>query len=244
MTDNRNTILAVVLSGIVLLGWQYFFNIPHMEKQRVAQQAAQQMQQAQQPAANGQPSATPQAGGSQPANAPGSTTVNAPIMTRDAAIAASPRVKIDTPRISGSISLKGGRIDDVSLVKYRETVDPNSPAVVLFEPSGAPHPYYAEFGWVGASGTTAKLPDANTVWTQQGSNALTPSTPVTLTWDNGAGLTFKRTMSIDDQYLFSIKDDVSVTVTTRARSGSVLPFPARSEPPPSATAFAAGCANW
>ncbi|MBR1217416.1 membrane protein insertase YidC [Bradyrhizobium sp. U87765 SZCCT0131] len=208
MTDNRNTILAVVLSGIVLLGWQYFFNIPQMEKQRAAEKAAQQQAQIHnpnQPAAAGQ--ATPAPGG--PATAPGVGPAAAPTMTRDAALAAAPRVKIDTPRVSGSISLKGGRIDDVSLLKYRETVDPNSPAIVLFEPSGAPNPYYAEFGWVGASGTTAKLPDQSTLWTQNGSNALTPTTPVVLTWNNGEGLTFKRTISIDENYLFSLKDDVS-----------------------------------
>lgn len=208
MTDNRNTILAVVLSGIVLLGWQYFFNIPQMEKQRAAEKAAQQQAQIHnpnQPAAAGQ--ATPAPGG--PATAPGVGPAAAPTMTRDAALAAAPRVKIDTPRVSGSISLKGGRIDDVSLLKYRETVDPNSPAIVLFEPSGAPNPYYADFGWVGASGTTAKLPDQSTLWTQNGSNALTPTTPVVLTWNNGEGLTFKRTISIDENYLFSLKDDVS-----------------------------------
>jgi len=209
MTDNRNTILAVVLSGIVLLGWQYFFNIPQMEKQRAAEKAAQQQAQIHnpnQPAAAGQATPAP-AGG--PATAPGAVTPATPTMTRDGALATTPRIKIDTPRVSGSISLKGGRIDDVSLLKYRETVDPASPAIVLFEPSGAPNPYYAEFGWVGASGTTAKLPDQTTAWTQEGSNALTPTTPVVLSWNNGEGLTFKRTISIDENYLFSLKDDVS-----------------------------------
>jgi YidC/Oxa1 family membrane protein insertase len=210
MTDNRNTIIAVVLSAIVVIGWQYFFNIPQMERQRAAQQ--QQQIQAQQTTPAGQPANTPSPGAatpSQPATAPGAAMTTAPALTRDAALAASPRIKIDTPRISGSIALKGGRIDDVALVKYRETVDPASPAIVLFEPSGAPNPYYAEFGWVGASGTTAKLPDPSTVWNQQGSNTLTASTPVVLTWNNGEGLTFKRTISIDDRYLFSIKDDVT-----------------------------------
>ncbi|UTD26499.1 membrane protein insertase YidC [Bradyrhizobium sp. WD16] len=209
MTDNRNTIIAVILSGLVLLGWQYFFNIPQMEKQRAAQQAQQQTHQATpgqgsapaQPSSSATPSATPS---TTPGAAPAATT-----QSREAVLAAGPRIKIDTPQVAGSIALKGGRIDDVALVKYRETVDPNSPAVVLFSPSGTPDPYYAEFGWVGASGTTAKLPDANTVWTQVGSNALTPSTPVTLTWDNGGGLSFKRTISVDEHYLFSLKDDVT-----------------------------------
>jgi YidC/Oxa1 family membrane protein insertase len=206
MTDNRNTILAVVLSGIVLVGWQYFINFPQMEKQRAAQQAAQSQQQA----APGQSPATTPSVTTTPGATPASPAVTtAPVVTREQALAAAPRIKIDTPSVSGSISLKGGRVDDVALVKYRETVDPKSPAIVLFAPSGTEHPYYAEFGWVSANGTNAKLPDQNTLWTQQGSNALTVTTPVVLTWNNGDGLTFKRTISIDDRYLFSIKDDVS-----------------------------------
>ena len=68
----------------------------------------------------------------------------------------------------GSISLKGGAIDDLALTQYRETVDPKSPAIMLLSPSGSPHPFYAEFGWVGAAGADAKLPDADTVWTPEG----------------------------------------------------------------------------
>ena len=78
------------------------------------------------------------------------------VMPRDAAIAATPRIKIESPRISGSISLKGARIDDVALTQYRETVDPKSPAIVLFSPSGTAEPYYAEFLWVPAAGSTGK----------------------------------------------------------------------------------------
>src|SRR3984893_14041763 len=210
MTDNRNTILAVILSGLVLLGWQYFFNIPQMEKQRAAQLAQSQMAKPAQDAAAG--TATPQTGNAPApsANAPGANQASsaAPV-SRDAAIASAPRVKIESPRLSGSISLKGARIDDLSLVQFRETVDPASPAVVLYSPSGTANPYYAEFGWVAASGSTVRIPDFNTVWQQEGSGSLTPSTPVTLKYDNGDGLTFRRTISIDDRYLFTIKDDVS-----------------------------------
>ena len=107
------------------------------------------------------------------------------------------------------MSLKGARIDDLSLVQFRETVDPASPAIVLYSPSGTATPYYAEFGWVAASGSTVRIPDQNTVWQQEGSGSLTPSTPVTLKYDNGEGLTFRRTISIDERYLFTIKDDVN-----------------------------------
>lgn len=210
MTDNRNTILAVVLSGLILIAWQYFYNIPQMEKQKA--QTATQSQLANPTA---QPSATPgsttpQAGNTPPNAAPvNPQNSNAPIISREAAVAASPRIKIDTPRISGSIALKGARIDDIALTKFRDTVDPTSPAIVLFSPSGTAAPYYAEFGWVGGAGANVKIPDQNTEWQQEGANALTPTTPVTLKYDNGEGLTFRRTISVDDRYLFSVKDDVS-----------------------------------
>jgi YidC/Oxa1 family membrane protein insertase len=212
MIDNRNTILAVILSGLVLIAWQYFYNVPQMEKQRAAQQAQSELvKPTPLPGSTGTPLTTPQAGSAPAPNVPAANqpASAAPAVSRDTAIAASPRVKIDTPRLSGSISLKGARIDDLSLVQFRETVDPASPPIVLYSPSGTASPYYAEFGWVAASGSTVKIPDQNTVWEQEGSGSLTPTTPVTLKCDNGDGLTFRRTISIDDRYLFTIKDDVS-----------------------------------
>src|ERR1700676_3335278 len=184
MTDNRNTILAVILSGLVLIAWQYFYNVPQMEKQRAAQQASELAKSATPPASTTTPSTAPQTGAPQPsANAPAATqpASTAPVVSRDAAIASTPRVKIESPRLSGSISLKGARIDDLSLVQFRDTVDPVSPAIVLFSPSGTAAPYYAEFGWVAASGSAVKIPDQNTLWQQEGSGSLSPSTPVTLT---------------------------------------------------------------
>ena len=212
MIENRNTILAVILSGLVLIAWQYFYNIPTMEKQRAAQQAELAQKQAANPAATpatpANPAGTPATPGTQ-APIPGAPATAAPVQSRAAAIAASPRVKIDTPNISGSISLTGARIDDVALVKYRETVDPKSPAIELFSPSGTKEPFYAEFGFVPSAGSTIKMPTRETLWSQEGAGSLTPTTPVTLTWNNGQGLTFKRTISIDDKYLFTIKDDVA-----------------------------------
>ncbi len=210
MIENRNTILAVILSGLVLIAWQYLYNIPQMEKQRAAQQAELAQKQAANPAtpATTAPGATPAAPGQQ-AGAPATPASAAPIQSRASAIAAGPRVKIDTPSISGSIALTGARIDDVALVKYRETVDPKSPAIELFSPSGTKEPFYAEFGFVPSAGSTIKMPSRDTVWAQEGTGALTTATPVTLSWNNGQGLTFKRTISIDDKYLFTIKDDVS-----------------------------------
>ncbi len=208
MTDNRNTILAVILSGIVLIAWQYFYNVPQMEKQRVQTQTQAELVKPTPQATPG--STTPQAG-SPSANAPANNVPAsaAPVVSRDTAIAATPRVKIDTPRLTGSISLRGARIDDLALVQFRETVDPTSPAIVLYSPSNTASPYYAEFGWVPATGSTARIPDQTTMWEQEGSGSLSPTSPVTLKYDNGDGLTFRRTISIDESYLFTIKDEVT-----------------------------------
>jgi YidC/Oxa1 family membrane protein insertase len=213
MTDNRNTILAVILSGLVLIAWQFFYNMPQMEKQRAAERAQSELVK---PAAQGgstaTPTATPQTGAapSPAANAPAANQpASAAPVSRETAIASAPRIRIDTPRVSGSISLKGARIDDLALVQFRETVDPKSPAIVLFSPSNTAEPYYAEFGWVPASGLTVKLPDQNTLWQQEGTNPLTPNIPVTLKYDNGDGLSFRRTIAIDDRYLFTVKDEVT-----------------------------------
>ncbi|MGD0026061.1 MAG: membrane protein insertase YidC [Xanthobacteraceae bacterium] len=208
MNEHKNTILAIVLSLLVVVGWQYFVGYPQMEKQRQEAQLKQQEQTPAQPGATQPgvaPPATPQATVPPVPSAP---SAQPPTLTREAVIAASPRVAIDTPRLRGSIDLKGGRIDDLSLEQYRETVDPDSPPIVLLSPSGAPDAYYADFGWVTATGTTIAMPGPDTVWKQDGSGALGVDHPVTLTYDNGAGLIFRRTIVVDDHYLFSIKDEV------------------------------------
>ncbi len=210
MTDQKNTILAIALSGLVLLAWSYFF-APQTGKQRQAQQTQEQTQQA--PAGQPQPGAPPATPG-QPA-APAAQP-----MTREAALALSPRVPIETPSLRGSIALKGGRIDDLSLVRYHETVDPTSPAVILLSPSGSPEPYYAEFGWVGAAGSHIKAPGPDTEWRQEGSGALNIGHPVTLVYDNGEGLTFRRTISVDERYLFTLKDEI-----TNSGSAAVTLYP-------------------
>jgi YidC/Oxa1 family membrane protein insertase len=210
MNDNKNTILAIVLSAIVLIAWQYFFAMPQ-EKARQEQQAAQQQlapkQTPQQPAGVGQPAPAPaQPGVPQVPGQAAAPSVGAPI-TRDAALASSARVPIATDSLQGSIALKGGRIDDLALIKFRETVDPKSPPIVLLSPSGSPEPFYAEFGWTNAAGANVKVPDADTAWAQSGSGALSITHPVTLTYNNDQGLEFRRTIAVDDKYLFTIKDE-------------------------------------
>src|ERR1700682_839487 len=128
MTDNRNTILAVILSGLVLIAWQFFYNMPQMEKQRAAERAQSELVKPTPQAGSTATPTTPQTGAAPSPNAPAARQAAsvAPVVSRDTAIASAPRIRIDTPRVGGSISLKGARIDDLSLVQFRDTVDPLS----------------------------------------------------------------------------------------------------------------------
>ena len=229
MSEHKNTILAIVLSLIVVVGWQYFIGYPQMEKQRrdaLLKQQEQSAAAAARGAAEQRAAAGP--GAASRRAQPGAPRCGAPPLPNAPAasgrrparrvIAATPHVAIDTPRLNGSIDLKGARIDNLALEQYRETIDPHSPPIVLFSPSGAPEAYYAEFGWVPAIGHRAeKLPGPDTVWKQDGGGALGVDHPVTLTYDNGQGLIFRRTIAVDDHYLFTIKDAVAEQ-KRRARS--------------------------
>jgi YidC/Oxa1 family membrane protein insertase len=201
--NNRNFILAIVLSMAVLFAWQFFFMPKHPSE--APKPVAEQQQQAEpgppQPQASGE---VPSAGAPQPESAAGSA------LTREQALAQSPRIAIDTPSLKGSIALKGGRIDDLTLKDYRETVEPNSPLVTLLSPAGTPHAYYTEHGFVGGSDSDLGLPTADTLWTAA-SQTLTQNSPAVLTYDNGKGLKFTRTISVDDKYMFTIDDAVENT---------------------------------
>jgi YidC/Oxa1 family membrane protein insertase len=204
--QNRNLLFAILLSIGVLGLWEYMYAMPQREK---AQQIAEQQRierGVENPTQNvpGTPAGPASGAGAPPAPA----VVANKNVTRDEAIAATQRVKIDTPRLKGSINLTGGRVDDIALKDYRETIDPDSPNIVLLSPAGGPMPFYAEYGWVGAPGTNVALPSPDTVWTQEGSGTLTPETPITLRWDNGQGLTFRRTIAVDEDYLFTVTDKV------------------------------------
>ncbi|HEY1413447.1 MAG TPA: membrane protein insertase YidC, partial [Rhodopila sp.] len=118
-----------------------------------------------------------------------------------------PRVKIDAPRVEGSINRLGAKLDDLVLKDYREEIDPDSPLVRLLEPRSQRQPYYIQYGWTAPAGDTVKLPDNDTVWAAS-SDTLTPGKPVTLSWDNGAGLTFQIGFSVDDNYMFAVTQTV------------------------------------
>jgi YidC/Oxa1 family membrane protein insertase len=194
--DNRNLILAIALSILVLIGWNYFYGAPLLQKERHAQQTSA--------TASSTSSASTAPGAAAPLGGPAAT---AKLETRPEALAATKRVAIDTPSLGGSINLTGGLIDDLILKNYRETTDPDSPNIALFSPQGGPDPYWAETGFVPDVGSGIKFPTRDTVW-QADSEKLTPASPVTLTFDNGAGLVFRRVIAIDDKYMFTIKDSV------------------------------------
>ena len=199
-SNNNNMILAIALSALVIFAWQYFVVGPQMKAEQAKQAALAQQEKL-------HPHATaPAAPGAAP-NVPGMASATAH-MSRDVALkAAGARVAIDSPLLDGSIALKGAKLDDLRLKTYRETLDPKSPEIVLLAPKSTDYPYYAEFGWIAQNGQNA--PNDQSVWTQQGDGVLSPGHPVTLTWDNGQGLTFTRIISVDEQYMFSVKDSVA-----------------------------------
>ena len=204
MSDQQNVVLAIVLSIAVIIGFEFFHMAPLREE--AAQQAALQQAAQQQVATPTTPSAedAPTLPGG-----PVETPAKAALSSVEA-LAATPRIEIESPRLRGSISLAGGRIDDLTLTDYRETTDPNSPQIVLLSPQGGESSYFAEFGWIGPDGST---PDRNAVWRADG-NVLAPDQPVTLTWDNGNGLAFTRRIALDESYLFTVTQMVENTGTT------------------------------
>lgn len=203
--DNKNLLLAITLSVIVMVGWNYFYGAPKLEQQKQAAQITQSGGANTVPGAPAAPGTTPAIvtpGGTVPAQSGVATP-----LTREAALALAPRVRVETPSLTGSISLIGGRIDDLSLNNFREAVSKTSPRIVLFAPLGSKDSYYADFGWVAAAGQTISLPNAETRWQASG-DVLKPGAPITLSYNNGQGLTFTRTIAVDDKYLFTITDGV------------------------------------
>jgi YidC/Oxa1 family membrane protein insertase len=214
--QNKNLILATVLSFLVILVWFVFF--PPED-------------------APVDPNAPAVVATTAEAVSPPVAVTAAPEGAEAAAPSTAPRVVVETPRLKGTISLLGGRIDDLSLNGYTETIDPKSETVTLLAPVGDVHPYYALFGWTPAGSLGFDdVPGANTLWTQVGTNDLSPETPVTLTWDNGKGLLFERVISIDTNYMFSIAQNVT-NQTTAAVSLAPYGIIARHGIPPDLEGF-------
>ncbi len=210
MENNRNFFITIALSVLILTLWQVFYMNPRIEAEREATKVQQeQVGQEQKSASPADPGV---AGTDVPAvpqgTVPGGSGSVPSAENRDAAIAASQRVVIDTPRLAGSINLTGARIDDLRLKDYRLTVDKNSPNIELLNPSALPNGYYAEIGFVGDA-ATGSVPGPDTVWTVEGSSKLTPDTPVILAYTNDKGLTFRRTIAVDADFMFTVSDTVA-----------------------------------
>ncbi|MRN67517.1 membrane protein insertase YidC [Brucella sp. 10RB9213] len=212
MENKRNFFITIALSILILALWQVFYLGPKTEAQREQARIEEQQRQAQQAAQNRQASSSTGDTPQMPANpdsipGQGDTKATGAPLTRDAAIAQSPRIEIDTPSLRGSINLTGARLDDLYLKKYHETVSDKSPEIELLAPSSLKQGYFVELGFTGNDATGA-VPGPNTVWVVEGNNKLTPSTPVTLTYTNDKNLTFKRVISVDDAYMFTVDDTI------------------------------------
>ena len=223
MPDQRNLILAIALSVLIFLGFELYLALTapavqqtERERQTVTDMAPRA------PAIEGAPGApegTP--------TAAAEASPGAPVETREAALALSLRIPIVTPRLRGSIALRGARLDDLTLLEYRETIEVGSPQIVLFSPAESPAaegeqhtsfllpqeavnsagPYFADFGWLAEEGIGVEVPGPDTVW-RADRRELTPETPLTLTWDNDQGLTFRQVMAVDEDYMFTITRQV------------------------------------
>jgi YidC/Oxa1 family membrane protein insertase len=198
--NNRNTIIFFVCAAIILMGYMWYQTRYVEPRQRAAAEAEVATKSADAPARLAVPAA----------------------VSREAAVKATPRVTISTPALRGSLSLRGARIDDLFLKTYRQTVDKSSPPVELLRPKGSQYAWFAETGWVGAN--VPGLPNDDTVWTLAQGSVLSPGHPVVLTYDTGQGLSFTRTISVDDKYMFTITDTVANSTdhpVTLAPYGSV-----------------------
>ena len=193
--QNKNLLLATALSFLVILVW--FVMFPPPEPTPTDPDAPATETQSDAPIAG-----TPRAD-TGPSEA---STEAGPAAATPADV---PRIDIETPSLTGTVSLQGGRIDELFLRNYRETIDPDSEIVQLFSPVGSATPYYTLHGWAAGSGLDAEaVPGPNTLWQVEGDGTLTPDSPVTLVWDNGADLTFRREISVDADYMFSVRQSV------------------------------------
>jgi YidC/Oxa1 family membrane protein insertase len=201
LPDQKNFILAIVLSMAIIFVWQYFFAVPQAKKaEQVAQQQVEAVQQSQ---------------------VPGTPAADGGVVARDVAIAATPRLPIETSELIGSINLTGAQFDDLKLKNLHEKADKTSPIITFLSPNGTANAYFAEQGVVAAAGQNVKLPDSKTAWSAESGTALGEDKPVILTWDNGEGLLFKREITITDDYVFTVKQTVE---NKSANPVSLIPY--------------------
>jgi len=190
--DTKNILVAVVLSTLIIVGWQVLVVDPELKKEQ-----AQIVKTEQSKPSAGKPSAP---------SLNNKTNIPQKKITRSEAVTSELRVKLENSQIIGSISLNGGLIDDVTLKNYKESLDKNSKQVVILNPKKMGSGYYLESGW--ASANNIEVPDNNSVWKLTRNRTLTPRTPIELEWGNKSGLIFKKKIELDDQYLFTVTESI------------------------------------
>jgi len=180
--DTNNLLVAFALSMLIFMSWQYFIETPRQQKEALVRKLNQKQDlQVKKEQEN---------------------TPNKTIKTRSELLAESPRLPIKSDYLDGSLNLKGLRLDNVSLVKYRQNLNKDAPEVVIFSPAGDKEGYFAEFGFL-SQDTALKLPNADTVWTAD-TQSIIPGKPVNLSWNNGDGIVFNIEISLDEKYMFSV----------------------------------------
>ena len=190
--ENRNVIIAVILSTAILIGWSMYFENPNeAQKKKLEIQGKTETQ------TNIQKPETPQTTKANPTKA----------ISRGDALKEGDRVLIENSNLSGSISLRGALIDDIILKNYREALDKNSKAIVLLSPKKSDEGYFIESGWATAK-SDVKVPDNNSIWQIRDGKKLTPSSPVTLEWNNREGVVFSKKIEVDDKYLFKVTETI------------------------------------
>ncbi len=202
--ETRNLILAVLLSVAILAGFNYFFDTSSQKTP---------------PSSTQQSTSVPSTQEDYRPKIQEASNTDTKRLSREESLNQSARIPIETPSLKGSIALKGARLDDLSLAKYHSTTSPQSPNIVLLSPESTENPYYAEFGWIAAN-ESLQLPSKDTVWTAKGIK-LTPDSPLLLTWTSPQGVTFERTISIDEEYMFTITDRL---VNNKGESLTLYPY--------------------
>ena len=190
--ENRNVIIAVILSTAILIGWSMYFENPdEAQRKRLEIQGKTETQ------TNIQKPETPQTTKANPTKA----------ISRGEALKEGDRVSVENSNLSGSISLRGAIIDDIVLKNYRETLDKNSKPIVVLSPKKSDEGYFVESGWASTK-SDIKVPDNNSIWQIRDGKKLTPTSPITLEWNNREGIIFSKKIEIDNKYLFKITETI------------------------------------
>ena len=193
MNEQKNLLLAIVSSLLILLIFQYFFPT---ENKKVVEKSLQQTNKV--------------------------IEIDTPEVSREESLKEGNRVVISkSSRLEGSIPLVGPRFDDIILKDYKKSIDESSGRVSIFSPKNTRNSYFAEFGWT--TQNDIDLPTNNTKWTLHEGKELGPKSPITLKWLSPNGLTFLKKISLDDNYLFTIEQRIinnsnkSIVVTPYGR---------------------------